>query len=108
MQAGDNLVQSVDDGRNDEVGPEQGSRGDSGEAVDNTEKVEENVELVNFPEERIGFSPHFWVGEYEDSAHCDPEDDSRDSGQRLEQPVGDVRLLVAAEPELFTEAVEVV
>ena len=105
---GDDLVQGIDNGGDEEVGPKQRSRGDSLKTVDDTQEVQENVELVNFPEERIGLSPNFWVSKYEDRAHCDPEDDSCYACQGLEQPIGDIWLLVAAEPELRAEAVEVV
>ena len=104
---GDDLVQGVDDGWDDEVGPEERSGSDPLQAVNDAEEVEENIELVNLPEERVGSGPDSGMGEDEDGTHRDPEDDSGQTGQSLEQPVGNVGLLVAAEPELRTEAVEV-
>ena len=102
---GDDLVQGVDDGWDDEVGPEERSGSDPLETVNDAEEVEENVELVNLPEERICPCSYPGVSEYEDGAHGDPEDDSGQAGEGLEQPVGNVGLLVAAEPELGAEAV---
>ena len=129
----DDLVEGVNESRDDEECPEEGSGGDPLEAVDDAEEVEEHVQLVNLPEERVRSGPNFRVGEDEYSGHRDPKGHPRDSCNKreieyilklrkgtfppqdvpertcecLEEPVGDVDLLVAAEPELGAEAVEV-
>ena len=63
---GDDLVQGVDDGGNDEVGPEERSGSDPLQTVNDAEEVEENIELVNLPEERVGSGPDSGMGKYED------------------------------------------
>ena len=71
-----------------------------------SEEVEEHIELVNLPEERIRLGPNFGMSKDKDGAHDDPEDDPGDSSQSLEEPVGDVWFPVAGEPELWRETVK--
>ena len=75
----DDLVEGVNESRDDEECPEEGSGGDPLEAVDDAEEVEEHVQLVNLPEERVRSSPNFRVGEDEYGGHRDPEGHPRDS-----------------------------
>ena len=75
----DDLVEGVDESRDDEECPEEGSGGDPLEAVDDAEEVEEHVQLVNLPEERVRSGPHLRVGEDEYGGHRDPEGHPRDS-----------------------------
>ena len=76
---GHDLVESVDEGGEDEVDPEEGGRRDPLEAVDDAEEVEQHVELVNLPEEVVRLGPDFGMGKDEDGGHRDPESHSRDA-----------------------------
>ena len=73
---GDNLVEGVDDSREDKVDPEEGGGSDSLETMKNTEEVEKNIQLMNLPEECIGFCSNFWMSKYEYGAHSDPQNDN--------------------------------
>lgn len=70
------LVKGVDDAGSDEEEPEPGRACEPGQAVDQTQEVEDHVEAVRRPEELVRLLPDDWVGEHEDDDHHDEEQHS--------------------------------
>ena len=62
---GDNLVEGVDDGGQEEVDPEEGGGSDSLETMEDAKEIEENIQLMNLPEEGVGFSSNFRMSKNE-------------------------------------------
>ena len=102
----DDLVQSEDDGRSDVEDPEARSGRQTTQSVDDAQNVQENVQRVGQPEEVEGLLADGRMGEDEDDDHDDEEADASESGQRLEQPVGDGRLEVGRETQFFGQAAQ--
>ena len=75
--------------------------------MDDAKEIQEHIELVHFPEEVVSTFPDKRKRVDEYGKHGCPEHDPRDSGEGLEEPVGNVRLSVAAEVDLFAEAEQV-
>jgi len=102
----DNLIKSVNDARNDEENPELRIPGDSCQAMNAGEKIQNDIELVDLPEEVKCPLPNKRMGIDENGAHDGPESDSTGSWQSLEQPVRDIRLSVTAEAEFLAETMQ--
>ena len=103
----DHLVQRVDDAGHTEEDPKLWRTCDSCEPMDDAKEIEEHVELVHFPEEVVSTFPDERKRVDEYGEHGCPEHHPRDSGEGLEEPVGNVGLSVAAEVDLFAEAEQV-
>ena len=100
----DNLVDDVNKSRTDELHPEVWSRGDSSQSVKNGEEVEDDIQLVSQPEKVESLLSDLGVGKDEHEGNDNVEEDSGEAGESLEQPEGNVGLLVTAKVELFAEA----
>ena len=104
----DYLVQQVDDAGEHEEHPELWRRRDPGQAMHQTEHVQEDVELVGEPEEPVGLLPDEREGEDEDDDHEAVETDACQTSHGLKEPVADVWSDSRPEEYLPGHALEVV
>lgn len=65
--------------------------------MNQTQQIQSNVECVHVPEEIVGPLSNGRMGEHKDDAHYDEEQNSRRASHSLEEPEGDVRLVVGGE-----------
>jgi len=105
---GHNLVQRIDYSWTNEKHPKTGRAGESSQAMDEAEYVQDNVEFMCREEELVGFFPDGGMSKYEDDGHDGKEEDTRDAGDGLEEPVEDGGSLVRLEEHFLGKASQVI
>ena len=71
--------------------------------MDDTEKIQKNIQLMNLPKEIESSLSDKRKGVDENGHHCCPQNNSCRTSKSLEEPEGDVGFIVTAESNLLAE-----